>query len=1684
MASPVIHYTFDTDGTNSGTSGSTDDTSGTISTTNKFIGAGSLETTNETRSTIPKYNFTSYDTKGITFSFWLKHDGSVIDKSYYLYSCHPSSTSVTGGSWSELDTLRYSYSASDPNLQLYTTNPGGGSANSSTKTDEITSAESDPIFDGNWHHVAVSYDAATLNGSNQRIRKTTVYIDNTIVCYADDWVGGLPDNQNNILIIGETYMSSEGTYNKPWPGNYDDFRMYDYALTNSQITNVYKSGLIDSGLNLLSLVNSGTLTIEDFVLHGYTVAQLLAIGFSQVEIYIALTQIKIHTAFTISDGTNSSSFATTDAVYTPANFAAKLTTDLGYAENTITVGIDTTSYYRMYLQFANAVTLTGMPKYIFNIPFNDFSLKAGGQVSLRNVNLDTDMTFNLTKPAISQAQIGPNLVGLESDENFAIWAKLNNDGTILFSSSNNYDSARGRVIAYKYKIPTSTEWSNANIVIKGTDTSQVTDKLYWTQRGAIITGKNTGDYFGEKFDIDDTGNFIAVGAREEDGIEDNGSVKSKSGSLRVYEYKIPTSTEWSNADIYKDSDSNQVSGKFYWTQVGNTIYGDNANDQWSYGVAMNGDGSRISWCTRTTNGDGARLEVYQRDLTNTTIGWTKLGGTIFKEDDGTGGGGGFGFKHRLNDVGDFLVIDDIYYKNVYFNVGKAWVYKYKIPTTNEWGTTNMVMKDGDTNQVSGKLYWTKIGEFEPGGSLTATMLYGEGVDINKTGSRVAFTCRVTDNGGGEGQVEVFEYSGSGTTWTQIGDIRGTGEGITGESGLLNRMRGADIAMNSTGNIIAFSGREHTVNDVSKPGIIGIAEYKNGNWEYIGNDIIGLNKEDRFGNTISIGGNKISVGSNRFNGGDADGTHIGRGMLQVYQIEEQAFSHTSTITAGNHFINNFVSKLDTDISSYSLSYDEPNNSIVVGDIGTDISFSITSADTTIFDTSITEMTSSTNTLPFITYGQSDSTNANYIDTGITISTYLSNGYTIPQLYKEGVIPDWTVDTDANHFAQSYVKDFIDISGSLALRENSSLTVNGNIETKGNITIKNPTMAADLSLNHNMTVSGDISMNGNVTVGDISMNGKVVDCSFTDASIPESAFNGQIGPDYTQPTILYEKGFDTTADVSMNANVQINNLKVDGNIEFSDGTTMNTYDDNKSVSYGAQLLESNLTITHNSTYVVGVTPMRCSADGKYSIVHYGDLNIIINNNYNGTTATKSAILLSSDYGKTYNAITLPTMPVISSTYNNITGITGDNDFTKVDFKCMGISPSGKNIIIGISGTEQTTNNWTNTSVAWSLDYGETWETHYIKEILGTAITGQQSSWVLYPTACVIDDAGKIAIATDKTNQFTGGNGKGIFYSVDRTPGSFMYSSSYPGDVYGLDITNNEIAFATQGNFYKLSFTGVLRSVSVPSINNTYYKYSVSQYVGNDGLCAIFTLGWQSNTSLISPCYFIKDDGTTLTAIDKSTTIAGVFTDTAKYNRMASVMSASGKYIMIGGADGFQYATENVNIREAGWQVYYSEDYGATFTMMSLELDSLMPVAFIRNIVITDNGYIYAKYSNRETSNFKFSLFKASTFTSLTINNTLTAGSFSTSSDYRIKTDISQLDETITLDNLRPVKYLQTLINKPQYGLIAHELQEYYPDLVVGKKDGKEWQKVNYTGLIALLINEIKQLKRELTELENGM
>jgi len=46
----------------------------------------------------------------------------------------------------------------------------------------------------------------------------------------------------------------------------------------------------------------------------------------------------------------------------------------------------------------------------------------------------------------------------------------------------------------------------------------------------------------------------------------------------------------------------------------------------------------------------------------------------------------------------------------------------------------------------------------------------------------------------------------------------------------------------------------------------------------------------------------------------------------------------------------------------------------------------------------------------------------------------------------------------------------------------------------------------------------------------------------------------------------------------------------------------------------------------------------------------------------------------------------------------------------------------------------------------------------------------------------------------------------------------------------------------------------------------------------------------------------------------------------------------------------------------------------------------------------------------------------------------------------------------------------------GFIAHEVQEEFPFLVEGEKDGENMQSINYDGFIGLLVKEVQDLKKE--------
>lgn len=90
------------------------------------------------------------------------------------------------------------------------------------------SQSSSAYTDGNWHFYACTFDVST--------KKMTAYIDGLSVG-SGNTTGTLSDSGYGT--IGAVY--SFGSYTAFWPGTLDDVRVYNRALSASEVYNLYKS---------------------------------------------------------------------------------------------------------------------------------------------------------------------------------------------------------------------------------------------------------------------------------------------------------------------------------------------------------------------------------------------------------------------------------------------------------------------------------------------------------------------------------------------------------------------------------------------------------------------------------------------------------------------------------------------------------------------------------------------------------------------------------------------------------------------------------------------------------------------------------------------------------------------------------------------------------------------------------------------------------------------------------------------------------------------------------------------------------------------------------------------------------------------------------------------------------------------------------------------------------------------------------------------------------------------------------------------------------------------------------------------------------------------------------------------------------------------------------------------------
>jgi len=428
----------------------------------------------------------------------------------------------------------------------------------------------------------------------------------------------------------------------------------------------------------------------------------------------------------------------------------------------------------------------------------------------------------------------------------------------------------------------------------------------WSQIGNDLNGEASLDYFGYKVSLSADGSTLAVGGYQNDGSG------TDAGHVRVFQNNTGTWTQIGNdidGETAQDHSSRALSlsadgnivaiGAMYnngngtnsghvrifenmagvWTQIGDDIDGENANDFSGYSVSLSGDGTIVAIGSVGSSANGANSGQV-RIFKNLAGNWTQVGTNI----NGEAAGDHSGYSVSISADGTIVAIGA--YKNAGNGIKSGHVRVYQ----NNAGT------------------WTQIGDDIDGEA--ANDYSGVAVSLSADGSIVAIGAYGNDGSFTEaGHVRVYQNDTG--TWTQIGDD------IDGEA--TNDLSGTAVSLNSEGNILAIGARANGGNGANS-GHVRIYQNNAGIWSQKGEDIDGEATDDLSGSGLSLSSNGLIVAIGA-PGNDANGTASGH---------VRVFGHESL-------------GIDTILNPVFSIYPNPSNSIIT--IEDAVGFSITISDST-------------------------------------------------------------------------------------------------------------------------------------------------------------------------------------------------------------------------------------------------------------------------------------------------------------------------------------------------------------------------------------------------------------------------------------------------------------------------------------------------------------------------------------------------------------------------------------------------------------------------------------------------------------------------------------------------------------------------------------------------------------------
>ena len=97
-----------------------------------------------------------------------------------------------------------------------------------------------------------------------------------------------------------------------------------------------------------------------------------------------------------------------------------------------------------------------------------------------------------------------------------------------------------------------------------------------------------------------------------------------------------------------------------------------------------------------------------------------------------------------------------------------------------------------------------------------------------------------------------------------------------------------------------------------------------------------------------------------------------------------------------------------------------------------------------------------------------------------------------------------------------------------------------------------------------------------------------------------------------------------------------------------------------------------------------------------------------------------------------------------------------------------------------------------------------------------------------------------------------------------------------------------------------------------------------------------------------------------------------------------------------------------------------------------------------------------------------------------NILASGNITAYSDERLKTNVQELDNTLSaIQNIRGVSYTRSDTKDNSIGVMAQDVETMFPELICESDDGMK--SVNYNGLVGVLFSAVKELSATVKQLK---